>query len=224
MVQGVQLNQRNHERRQSGKRVEQRGCIHPCHRHNTVQVLQIPEIDRQCAEQHRHTAAENQQQQKRHPDQQNRPVEGRAGNQHNQHNGRQTEQKVHKAGKHPADGKDKLGDIDLFNQRRIAQHAAHTHIGALVEEVEHRVAADQIQRKVRDIVAEHIGKDQRLQKHHKQRVEDAPHVAQNAAAVFYFKVACDQLPDEGAVLGEIVPAVVQLTCGFLHGVLAPYVR
>ena len=170
MVQRVQLDDRHHEGRQRRDGIKQRCSVHPGHRQDTVQVLQVAEVDRQRRKQHGHAAAERQQQQKRCPDEQNRPVERRAGDKHDQQDGRQAEQQVHKAGHHAADGKNELGHVYFFDKRRIAQHTAHAHVRALVEEVEQGVAADEIQREVRDVEPEHVGENERLQQHHEQRV------------------------------------------------------
>ena len=170
MVQRVELDDRHHERRQRRDGIKQRRGVHPCHCQDAVQVLQIPEVDRQRTEQHRHAGAEHQQQQKRRPDEQDRPVKRRAGDHHDQHDRRKAEQQVDKAGHDAADGEDEFGNVHLFDQGRIAQHAAHAHVGAFVKKVEQGIAADQVQREVRDVEPEHIGEHKRLQQHHKQRV------------------------------------------------------
>src|SRR5699024_10397542 len=83
---------------------------------------------------------------------------------------------------------------------------------------EQRVAADQIQRVVGDVETEHVRKNQRLQQHHQQRVEDAPQITEEAAPVFDFEVPRDQFPDQRTVFFEVPPAGVQLAGGSLwHG-------
>ena len=105
-------------------------------------------------------------------------------------------------------GKMNLGMYTFFDQGRITQHAAHAHVGAFVKKVEQGIAADQVQRKVRDVEPEHIGEHKRLQQHHKQRVENAPHIAQHAAAVFDLEVTGHQLADERPVFEKLC----QLLC------------
>ena len=100
-------------------------------------------------------------------------------------------------------GKINLGTYTFLIRDELPSTLPMPILVLLVKEVEQRVAADEVEREVLDLEAEHIGKYQRLQQHHQQGVQDAPHIAEEAAAVFYLEVAGDQLADQRPVLENL---------------------
>ena len=213
VVQRVQLHQFLQGFRQGGDGVEQRGGVHPTHGKDTVQVHHITEIHRQRGKQQPQPATEKEEQHQRQPAQKDGPIEGGTGKDHDQQNRTKAEQHGDKAGNRLADGEDELGNVHLFDQRGVLDNRSQAHAGGLIEKGKQGVAADQVKREVWDIVAEHVRKDDALQQHHQQRVQNAPDVTQKAAAVFDFQIAADKFMDQRLVFFQVGPGALR---GDLH--------
>lgn len=106
----------------------------------------------------------------------------------------QAEQHRNKAGKNPRDRKNEFGNVHFFDERRVDEYTVHGLVGGLVEEAPQGIATNQVKRVVGHIEPEHVAEHKGHDAHHQQRVQQAPKVSQDAAAVFYLQIADNQLP------------------------------
>lgn len=95
-----------------------------------------------------------------------------------------------------------LRHVYLGENAGVPHKGAHALGRGLVEEREHKVAAEQIDGVMRRVSAEELGKHQTHDQQHQQRRQDAPRHAQHRAFIFLFEVTFHQFLEEEAVLSE----------------------
>ena len=212
-VHGIQLDDLLHVEPANGKGhlggvVEDGGKIQQCGDEHAPDVHDIPEEHGGRCQKQAHAQTEEEQRHQRVDRLNEGQVEGCTGKDHDQQQRYKAEHAVHHGKAALFQREDILGDIHLFEQGRSAQHTAHAGGGGLVEEVEQQLAAHQEHGKVVDAAAAHVHQTAEhgpVHKAHEQRVQNAPHHAQHAAAVFELEVTADEVPQQIAVAPEAVP-------------------
>lgn len=131
-------------------------------------------------------------------------MQRRPGKYHDDEDRNEAEAHRDKARKNPRNREDELWDIHLLDQRSVLQDGIHRHIRGFIEERPQGLTADQIQRIVIDLKAEHVREDDGHHRHHHERIEQTPQIAQHAAAVFHFKVAGDEYLQQWIILIEML--------------------
>src|SRR5699024_9092639 len=100
-----------------------------------------------------------------------------------QHQSPQREHQIHHAAGNPGQGEDILGHIGLFQHGAAAGDGEDSLMGGGVHKIEQQLTAEQVHREIDNVPAEHGGKYDGHNHHDEQGVENAPHIAQEAAAV-----------------------------------------
>ena len=192
---------------EDGGEIQQRGDEH------APDVHDIPEEHRSRRQEHTDPETEEEQGHQRVQRFKNSQMEGRAGKDHDQQQRHKAEHAVHHGKTAFFQREDILGDIHFFQQRGGAEHAAHAGGGSFVEEVEQQLTAHQKDGKVVDAAAPHIhqaAEHRPVHKAHQQRVQNAPHHAQHAAAVFQLEITGNQVLQQVTVFPEACEGVFQV--------------
>lgn len=119
-------------------------------------------------------------------------MQRRSGKDHDDEDCNEAEAHRDKTRKDARNREDELRDVHLLDQRSVLQDRIHRHVRRLVEECPQGLTADQIQRIVVDLEAEHVREYHRHHRHHHERIEQTPQIAQHAAAVFDLQVTSDE--------------------------------
>ena len=187
---------------QSIQGIENRGQVHPCRGDGIVDILDIPEKYVRLCKEKPQADAEQVKLQNHQREQQRRPVEFRAGDQHDDNQRSQRKHKIHHAAGDSRHGENIPGHIGLFQQGGVAGDGENRLMGGAVHKVKQKLSAEQIHREILDIPAEHGREHNAHNNHNEQRVQDTPHITQHTAAVFQLQVLYHQQLQQVFVLDE----------------------
>ena len=101
-----------------------------------------------------------------------------------------------------------LLDAHLLEKGRRVDDGKHAGVGGVGHEREQRHAQDEVDGIVLDIKTEHGGEDERKDRHHKKRVENAPNHTQHGATILELEVARHELlEDENRALANLLASL-----------------
>ena len=124
------------------------------------------------------------------------------GANHYDYESAQWKHKIHQRACHLCQGENVLGNITLFQQCPIPDNRAHRRIGRWGHKLKNRPSGNQIDRIVHDTFpsVKHIWKYQRHNNHNQQRIQDTPHIPQDAPPVFQLYITLYQLLEQVFIL------------------------
>ena len=196
-------------------RIKNGGKVHPSGKDNAVQMLNVGKIHHRSAEHQADSQAKHDHIGKAQGKQGCRNGDGSLGHQHNKDQRNAAKSHIDTTGKHFLQRENIFGNINLFDQRRIAGNGGHGNTGAFAEKVPQQRCGQIIHREIGNRKPEELGEDRRHDQHHQQRIQYTPQHTQNTAAIFHFDVSGNQIHQQKAVFHKYGYGLIQSTFHFM---------
>ncbi len=199
--------------RQGRQRVDDGREVDPGRQDDLVDLHHVGEHDAERRQRKRHAQREEHREHDRHWKERESGAEGMSQDHHDERQGDQRDEEIHGTGEDRGEHEQAPRDVDLLDDRGVAEEAGSGPAGRLGEEVPQDQRREQEDREVLHGHLQRVREDEGEDEHEEQRVEHGPQHAQHRALVANLQVAGDELPEKTSVAQQLAQVLQHRTVG-----------